>query len=975
MFASELEKNVKKAELCWERSDFVRAKDIYLATLRERLIFVADRGQKFIAADLFIIERLADLALLFGDFSAADDLLSSLTMLCEDAENFWVADYARLKRIHLALGNARLFEVRRIFAEMSPRIGELSEIEFSPEGLKRWENSCSWRDANKADRAVLLAILMLEMGRTLCCLGQYLDALAVLEQGQTHTLGKDQPELAQQMVSHFLLAVASAQLEKGETATAKKCLDKFAKGFPDAEIALQINHLELQTQLDLLRGELGEALNNARKLIKMCRTNSFERAAIVASINLANVLVVLNQTHLAEEILREAEDQFTIDSEVLRARIVATKGLARARAISSGDGVPIAPSVTEMWYEARHNDKSAAVEIAFNFLEMAQSDNFLTFFEERALGFQQTLGWRKLTDAQKILKWLQEVFEVSDSALIQNRLLVLEAMMDYYLQNYKRAATKFQLAETFFASQNLVPELWQLRRYWHWCQQHTGLDDVQSKTFAETTDKLLENMTASLAPEDRSAFLINKWTAEEEFIAGEINTIVELRAELAAASWWQRPARKWTLLKRLNRLLFYIDRHKHFLALSTRGGNGTENPFSKSLDENAVAQEISLWQRLTAPRKNSLTLVFLVLPDRTLIVKSERFSIDFRLSFITRLELRQMVKNWHLQMRQRAMLRAKETVVRGLGKASASNYDTKLSAVEELPEKPQKNLFSAISDDLQLTTLLENLPSRVKTLNIVPDDILYGFPFAAVTIKGQFLIEKYSLTINFENSLHKVRYSDSNRHAPLLIGSTGKGSSLGELAGIQSEIYSISEWCQTKFLQSPQILYGETSDKTMVLQAIRASSFLHIAGHGVFDSNNPQQSGLLLSEKDGTRVMLNLEDFFNLNLSSTQHITLSSCWSADHYILPGRWVVGLPETLWRAGAHSILGSIWFVDDEVAVSLMNNFYNNLSETTRSEALRRAQLACLKGELPVCADLDTKHPFFWAGFILYGATDKL
>ena len=50
--------------------------------------------------------------------------------------------------------------------------------------------------------------------------------------------------------------------------------------------------------------------------------------------------------------------------------------------------------------------------------------------------------------------------------------------------------------------------------------------------------------------------------------------------------------------------------------------------------------------------------------------------------------------------------------------------------------------------------------------------------------------------------------------------------------------------------------------------------------------------------------------------------------------------------------------------------MTRFYTQLQTCSRSEALRRTQLACIGNRLPGCADVDTSAPAYWAGFNLYG-----
>jgi CHAT domain-containing protein len=106
-----------------------------------------------------------------------------------------------------------------------------------------------------------------------------------------------------------------------------------------------------------------------------------------------------------------------------------------------------------------------------------------------------------------------------------------------------------------------------------------------------------------------------------------------------------------------------------------------------------------------------------------------------------------------------------------------------------------------------------------------------------------------------------------------------------------------------------------------------------------------------------------------------KHVTLSACWTADTFVLPGRQVISLPETLYRAGVRSVLASLWPVDDAIAVALMGRFYDYLDIHPRDEALRRAQLDCIRGKLFADSDPFTSHPVAWAGFTLTGDPGRL
>jgi len=86
----------------------------------------------------------------------------------------------------------------------------------------------------------------------------------------------------------------------------------------------------------------------------------------------------------------------------------------------------------------------------------------------------------------------------------------------------------------------------------------------------------------------------------------------------------------------------------------------------------------------------------------------------------------------------------------------------------------------------------------------------------------------------------------------------------------------------------------------------------------------------------------------------------------------GEGVIGLTWALFVAGVPSTVVSQWKVESASARDLMLSFHRQLrapasaeANMTRAEALRRAALKVMKNP-------ETSHPFYWAGFVLVGAS---
>src|SRR5207237_7773076 len=93
-------------------------------------------------------------------------------------------------------------------------------------------------------------------------------------------------------------------------------------------------------------------------------------------------------------------------------------------------------------------------------------------------------------------------------------------------------------------------------------------------------------------------------------------------------------------------------------------------------------------------------------------------------------------------------------------------------------------------------------------------------------------------------------------------------------------------------------------------------------------------------------------------------VTLSACSTGKTQLNPGNDIVGLTQGFFFAGAHTVMASLWDVNDESTRRLMVAFYEALAAgNSKAEALQIAQSK-------LRADLHFSHPAFWAPFTLFG-----
>ena len=142
----------------------------------------------------------------------------------------------------------------------------------------------------------------------------------------------------------------------------------------------------------------------------------------------------------------------------------------------------------------------------------------------------------------------------------------------------------------------------------------------------------------------------------------------------------------------------------------------------------------------------------------------------------------------------------------------------------------------------------------------------------------------------------------------------------------------------------------------------------HFGVHALLNPDQPAFSGVVLTmvHPDGTprSGVLWLNDIYNLRMP-VNLVVLSGCRTANGREIPGEGLEGLSRAFFFAGARSVVGSLWSVEDRETGLLMQRFYRNLiqGKLLPAAALRRAQLA-------TAGEAGTSAPFYWAGFTIQG-----
>ncbi len=214
---------------------------------------------------------------------------------------------------------------------------------------------------------------------------------------------------------------------------------------------------------------------------------------------------------------------------------------------------------------------------------------------------------------------------------------------------------------------------------------------------------------------------------------------------------------------------------------------------------------------------------------------------------------------------------------------------------------------------------------------------------------------------------------------------SGRAAATGQLAGSGTSRGFVLE-------ESPKVSANAAPNDTDPLDLDPLSAMLPWLHSGLLlapaSGRAPQNQN---TASDAADDFLSAEEVMSLDLRGTQVVMLSACETGLGSQARGQGVLGLQRAFHAAGAETVIGTLWRVDDAATTLLVEQFYANLWEKglSRSEALREAQLFVLRNPMqveerrqalfpqserpPADAKDRVSHPALWAAFVLSGRSE--
>jgi tetratricopeptide (TPR) repeat protein len=279
-----------------------------------------------------------------------------------------------------------------------------------------------------------------------------------------------------------------------------------------------------------------------------------------------------------------------------------------------------------------------------------------------------------------------------------------------------------------------------------------------------------------------------------------------------------------------------------------------------------------------------------------------------------------------------------------------------------------------------LGRVIGTLPSGITDLVLVPEDALHRLPFAALIVGGHRVVERYAVHVVPSAAIALSLWSsrspprpvrmlafgdapfpmDDARDPPATRAHYASFAANGEMARLTASASEARDAAR-RWPRSQALLGADASEAK--LKSLRMDQFrlVHFATHAQVDERAPGRSAIALAAGGGEDGFVTSGELGSLRLDADL-VMLSGCSTALGLIVGGEGILGLTGPLMQAGAHSVVATLWPVNDLASAKFVNRFYGFLaSGVAATDALRLAQLDAIQRGVP---------PRDWAAFVLTG-----
>ena len=270
--------------------------------------------------------------------------------------------------------------------------------------------------------------------------------------------------------------------------------------------------------------------------------------------------------------------------------------------------------------------------------------------------------------------------------------------------------------------------------------------------------------------------------------------------------------------------------------------------------------------------------------------------------------------------------------------------------------------------DAFIAPLQAYLPSagQAERLIIAPFGALHQLPMGAAQNRDTkaYLSQAYTLTgtptlaalrVSLDEA-RKANWQFSQPKQPLHVAHAGQQGMTNLLEKVSDSEAQMAKM----FPKVVKLLSSQDANLAAVAEHASGRDLIHFYCHGIFEPDNPNQSGLLLH--DGFLTVQRI--ITDLDLSQTNLTALAACESGRVDVGQGEELVGLIQALLTSGSKAVVATLWKVNEPATQAFFQHFYCAIKAGhSPAEALSHATQAIRQTE-------DWEHPYFWAAFQISG-----
>jgi CHAT domain-containing protein len=248
---------------------------------------------------------------------------------------------------------------------------------------------------------------------------------------------------------------------------------------------------------------------------------------------------------------------------------------------------------------------------------------------------------------------------------------------------------------------------------------------------------------------------------------------------------------------------------------------------------------------------------------------------------------------------------------------------------------------------------------HINTLVFVPDGALRTIPLAALHDGEKFLIQDLAVAVVPGLSLVAPQAIISGKARLLLGGVSEAVQGFPPLDFVPAEMRELEPMYPSETILDKRFTLDELRRKLEKEQF----SIIHIASHGQFDRDVRNTFVLTHDTKLTMNTLESLIRPSQYRGRPVELLVLSACQTAAG---DDRAALGLAGVAVKAGARTVLASLWFVNDQSTSTLISEVYQELRRApsvSKARALQAAQVKMLN-------DRRYRHPCYWSPFLIIG-----